>query len=173
MTFNMSAVARCVAIILSAGLISTTGESEAYAAEGTYLNGSITRIDDDRFDLDAFTTRAGWNFSKYFGVEGELSLPTGEDQQGFTTFELSHVLGVFGTARLELSDSFELFARTGLIDSQVDVRIDVQNEAFTVDQNSAAIGAGVNWFPTKNFGMRAGYTYAKSDTFDAGIVIRF
>ena len=37
------------------------------AVDGTYLNGAITQIKDDQFTLDAFTARAGWNFSQYFG----------------------------------------------------------------------------------------------------------
>ena len=145
----------------------------AHAEDSFYINGGVTRIDSDDFKLDAFTARAGWNFSKYFGVEGELSLPTGEDQQQFTTFELDRAYGIFGTARVDLSDQFELFARGGLVDSKVDVRIPVQNTDFDVSQNSGAIGAGVNFFVTDNLGFRADYTWTKSDTYNVGVVWRF
>lgn len=142
-------------------------------SRGAYLNGAVTRISNEQFDLDAFTARAGWNFAKNFGVEGEISLPTGEDNQQFVVFELDRVIAIFATARINPSERFELFARAGLIDSKVDVRIPAQNDSFEVDQRSAAIGAGAKLFVTKRLGIRAGYTYAEAESFDVGVEYRF
>ena len=156
-----------------AGLIAAPAHAESDDDKNGYVNAAITRISDKQFDLDAFTLRTGYNFSDNFGVEGEVSLPTGTDDQEFVTIELDRVLAIFLTARINPTDRFELFARAGLIDSRVDVRIPAQNDAFEVDQRSAAVGGGVKVFFTDGLGLRAGYTYAESDTFDVGIEWRF
>ncbi|MEL7189672.1 MAG: outer membrane beta-barrel protein [Pseudomonadota bacterium] len=159
--------------LASAALPLAAQEADEPTVRSVYVNGAITRISDQEFDLDAFTARVGWNMSKNFGLEAEISLPTGEDNQQFSTFELDRSIGIFPMVRAEPAKNLEIFARAGLIDARVDVEIPSQQSTFEVSQRSAAIGAGAKWYLTRNLGVRAGYTYAKSDAVDVGIEWRF
>ncbi|MEM9840270.1 MAG: porin family protein [Pseudomonadota bacterium] len=151
------------------GLVGVT--SSATAETNYYLGGDIIRVADEDFDLDGFTGRIGWNFTDHLGVEGEYTWSTGEDQQGQATFELGKTYSIFGTARNALNENVELFARVGLINSDVDVRTPAGN--FTESENSFAAGVGVNLFVTDHLGFRVGYTRAKSDIFGGGVIWRF
>ena len=99
------------AVLVIGGMM--LGGAPAAAERAFYVGGSVTQIDDSDFKLDGFTTRLGWNFSKNFGVEGEATLSTGEDQQGAATFELADTYAIFGTARISPSEELELVFRTG------------------------------------------------------------
>jgi len=161
-----------IAVFLAPSIAVAQTDDEEDGAK-VYVNGAITRISDDQFDLDAFTGRLGWNIDDDFGVEAEISLPTGEDNQDFVTFELDRSVAIFATARIEPTDGLEIFARTGLVDSRVNVAIPSQQSTFDVEQRSAAIGAGAKWYFSRNLGIRAGYTYAKSEAIDIGLEWRF
>jgi len=165
-------VSKTFAVISSLAVTSIFAVPCALADEPSYyLNGAVTRIADDQFDLDAFTARIGWNATDHFGVEGEVSLPTGTDEQGVVGFELDETYAIFATARTDLSDTIGVFVRAGLIDTGVEVTSPLGTDVDT--RRSGAVGVGATVSFTTQFGLRLGYTYSKSDAFDAGIVWRF
>ena len=157
------------AVLVIGGMM--LGGAPAAAERAFYVGGSVTQIDDNDFKLDGFTTRLGWNFSKNFGVEGEATFSTGEDQQGAATFELADTYAIFGTARISPSEELELVFRTGLIDTGVDIR--APGFSDSEKRRSAAVGLHANWFLTDQIGLRGGYTYSKSNALELGVVWRF
>ncbi|MEL6857930.1 MAG: porin family protein [Pseudomonadota bacterium] len=158
------------AVMTTLGL-TLIGSASAHADQDFYIGGSVVQINDDDFELDGFTSRVGWNFSNHFGVEGEATFATGEDQQRIVAFELSDTYAVFATARIAPLDTLDLVFRTGLIDTGVD--ISAPNFSDTEKRRSAAVGVHANWYLGSQIGVRSGYTYSKSDTFELGLFWRF
>jgi hypothetical protein len=131
----------------------------------TYNAGvGYTGIDTSGADIGAITLRAGADFGKYFGVEGEGSFGV-NDQDGqvgqvATKLHLNDEYAAYGVVRYPLIPNANVFFRGGFGHS--DVRASASSggvsAAETVGLDSWNYGAGAEYFFDGKNGVRAEYT---------------
>lgn len=167
----VSVSVKFLSVALGTAILASFNSEFANAEHDLYVTSGVLRVDDENATLDGFVGRLGWHFSDHFGVEGEFAVSTGEDQQGFARVELADTYAAFVTARIEPVPELQLAVRTGLISTGVEVT--APEFSSSIEQNSAAVGGYAQWFLTEHLGLRAGYTYSKSDTFELSAIWKF
>jgi len=115
-------------------------------------------------DLGAITLRAGANFGKYFGVEGEGSFGV-NDQRGSLSgvpykLHLDDQYAGYGVVRYPVLPKANVFARLGYGHS--DIKATATAGGVTASQKAGAdsvnYGAGAEYFFDGKNGLRAEYT---------------
>lgn len=127
-----------------------------------YAGAGYTQYDvDDADDVGGITGRLGYQFNDNFGVEGEgaIGVDDGDDA------ELNHALGVYGTARVPLTQSFALHGRLGY--NHLDIERDA---APDIDEGGLSYGGGLGWTFSNNFGVRADWTRTETDDDEADAI---
>lgn len=173
-----------------------SAQAQGYADvddKGFYLQGGYSYLDikpdgaDSGVDTNAITARAGYKFSKYFSIEGDVTsgIDDGEfdynvDEDEFNLDDnndgdfndlinasgdigLNYLLGVYGKASMPVSDRLDLFARAGYayIDLDATVVTPGGTDVATVEdsEDGAALGAGAEFALTENWQLRGDYTW--------------
>ena len=151
---------------------------------GSRVTGSIgyTQLDTDGGDLGAVTGRAGYDFTRNFGIEGEASMGVSDDD--FTvagvpgTIEHKYDAAAYGVAKLPINENFELFGRVGYGTTRVKAEVaGIQSSDSTESIN---YGVGANYFLDGQNGVRADWTRrdfrgdaGEADTYGLSFVRRF
>ncbi len=172
-----------------AALVATSSVGYAQAQDsGAYVGLGVSAYvtnPDSANGAELFATEAklGYNFNKYFGVEaqGSVGLNTDSIQLGptFTVKrKVDYSLGGFAVARLPVSEKFEIFARGGIHNTQVDIDAidDGTTTRVTDTETGFAIGAGAQFNFDKKNAIRADYTYldgTNAETLSLGYIRKF
>ncbi|MGJ3231874.1 MAG: porin family protein [Oceanicaulis sp.] len=142
---------------------------------------------EDGLDTHGITARLGYSFSRMFAIETDLStgLDDGdfdfnvdEDEFNFDgnedgdlndviavagDIELNYLVGAYGKVSFPATDSLNVFGRAGYAYTDIDASVSsASGVAFTEVQQDAdgpAFGAGLEAFLTRNWTVRADYTY--------------
>lgn len=152
-------------------------------------NASIgyTGIDTQGVDLGAIDLRAGANFGKYLGLEGEGAFGV-NDQTGTvgavsTKLHLNSEYAGYGVARWPVLAKADLFARIGYghSDIKATAQSGVNSASVTAGYDSVNYGVGGEYFVDGKNGVRIDYTrfdfqsrgLKDADTWSVGYVRRF
>ena len=151
---------------------------------GSRVTGSIgyTQLDTDGGDLGTVTGRAGYDFTRNFGIEGEASIGVSDDD--FTvagvpgTIEHKYDAAAYGVAKLPVNENFELFGRLGYGTTRV--KAEVAGIQSSDNTESINYGVGANYFIDGQNGVRADWTRrdfrgdaGEADTYGLSFVRRF
>lgn len=192
MTFLKTTIAALVATS-SAGYAQAQ-DSGAYGGLG--VSAYVTNPDNAiRTELFAVEAKLGYNFNKYFGVEGQGSVGLNTDSRQAvlsftgppTTFrtKVDYSVGAFAVARLPITKRFEVFARGGVhntqvgvdvIDGPINVTTDSPVTSLSETETGFAFGAGTQFNFDKKNAIRADYTYldgTNAETLSLGYVRKF
>lgn len=140
-----------LAFLAAAAILGLSAPAMA-ATPGWYAGAGYTAYDADNADLGAVTGRLGYQFTPYWGVEGEGSF--GVEDDGDT--ELDNAWGLYGTGSLPVSERVDLFGRVGYQTMEID-------GPGAGDDDGLGYGAGVNVRLTPTFGVRGEYTRLDGD----------
>ena len=154
---------------IAAAIISTFAASAQAQDSDAYVNVGVQTYEFDTYNI---VGRVGYNFSEYFGVEGEGSVGViGEEEDFFgetIEFDTKYSLGGYLVARYPASDQFSVFVRAGY--TTVNVEISGGGESEDENFDGFAIGGGLQYnFDAQN-GVRLGYTYNDGDGIEADVI---
>lgn len=126
-----------------------------------YAGAAYTQFDLDGPEVGGLTGRLGYQFSPYWGVEGEGTFGLDDDEG----VELNHALGAFAVGTLPFGSSgFSAHGRVGYATVEVDTPLgDADDDGF-------AYGAGLGWQASERIGLRADYTRMEGDIDDADAI---
>src|SRR5262249_25439344 len=143
------------ALAAGAALFAVPAFSTA-SAQTANMYGTVgySTFDGNGANLGAITGRLGVGFGQNFAVEGEASFGVKDD----SGLELDNELGIFGVAKLPVTEQFDVFARVGWARIETDPG---------TDEDGVAYGAGGEYFFTPADGIRGEYT---RHDYDAGDV---
>lgn len=183
-------------LLAGAAAVFTAGAASAqdYETEettGPYLSGGYNYLDFDEelggeAGVSAFTARGGWQFSRYFAVESDISF--GIDDGGFDfdadeddldfddnddgffddviagpgDLGLDYLVGGYGRAILPVTDRFDISARAGYAFAEIDSTVQTLggNElTFGGSDDGLAVGASAGYDLTEALSIRADYTH--------------
>ena len=141
-----------------AGFASTASAQDS----GAYVNVGVKTYEFDTYNV---LGRLGYNFSENFGVEAEGSFGViGNDDAGIDV-DTKWDLGAYVVGRIPVSEQFDLFARAGYTNVNVEV-----NGVGDANFDGFAVGGGIQYnFDAQN-GFRLGYTYNEGDGLDADVI---
>jgi len=172
-------------------------------AQGFYVDGGYAvasseldfdEDDDDGESLDsdlgAIGGHAGYDFTPYFSIEGEVLVGVQDETltlQGVSPdvddvdvdISLNSIFGVFAKANLPLGEQFNAFARVGYAVADVEGSTDFDGGASASDTaEGVAFGLGATFDFTQQIYVRGDYTRydfdgAESDAVMAGVGFRF
>jgi len=134
----------------------------AIAQDGTQWYGSLgySHYDTDfDADLGAVNGRIGARFGRHLGVEGEAAFGVKDD----SGVELNHSVALYGVAFLPVSDQFDLLARVGFGNTEVEVG------GVDFDDDSVNYGIGAQWNFDEANAIRGDWTKIDSDTAEADV----
>ena len=146
------------ASIAALGIVGTAqaGEGDAYVNVG---------VDTLEFDSYGIGGKVGYQFTDYFGVEGQGSVGIIDDEQTIGNIEVDigydYLVSGFGVATLPLSDGFELLGRVGYYYAEVSA--EAAGTSVSDDEDGLAFGVGGQYMWDKMNGIRADYTYLDGD----------
>ena len=159
--------ALAAAAAIAAPASAQTPALPSYLAPVTFNGGvGYTGIDLPGKDLGGITLRAGADFGKYFGVEGEATFgTTGVDNHGQVVnsrLDLNQQYAGYGVVRYPVLPNANIFARGGYghMDLTAGVTPLVTDTESTVKfgADSWNYGAGAEYFFDGKNGLRAEYT---------------
>jgi len=136
----------------------------AQAQDGnTYGAIGVTSYDFDAYGIEG---KLGYNFTEYFGVEGQgaFGVSGNEETVGGVTFEgdIDYNVAGFGVVRFPASENFDVFARAGY--HSTGISIEANNVEVSADTDGFAVGAGGQYFWDGLNGVRGEYTYLDGDS---------
>lgn len=148
----------------------------AAVADGLSLGASYgyTSVEDSEagFSLDATDTGyklfGRYMFNNGFGIEGgyiDFGKPD-DDFLGQTAAIDAEAWSLYGVGALGLSDSFDLFAKAGVISWEADSLINGV-PVGTDDGEDLALGIGASFNANETFGLRAEFDWFDVDDVDA------
>lgn len=160
--------------LLSASVATLALASVASADAGDFkLSGGYTYVDADSVNFDAVTVRAGYDFTNYFGVEGEGNIGVNGDtvNVGGTNVDvdMEYALSGFVVGRLPVAENANLFARAGYTTASFDAS--AGGVTFSDDDDGFSYGIGGEWFFDGYNGVRVDVT--RTDFNDGGDVDSF
>ena len=169
------------ALVASLSVLALTAGAQAQE-EGKYtLGAGYERIDFDGVDLDTVVFRGGYDFSEYFGVEGQVNIGLGDESVtvGAVTGDVSldYAAGLFGVFRPYSTDNGNVFIRAGYTTAQVDAS--AAGFSVSEDEDGWAYGVGGEYFFDGVNGVRFDYTRfdydagAEADVYGVSYVRRF
>ncbi|HEY8572845.1 porin family protein [Phenylobacterium sp.] len=174
---------RTLAAVWAATALLPTAALAQSADVGVYASAGyshLTTSDEPDVNLGAITLRGGYAFTPHFAVEAEGSF--GVKDEDFATgtganritgdFGLDYLVGVFGVARLPITERFSVFGRAGAAHGAFSGEARQGATRFSLDEDAGfwAAGVGAEYFLDDRNGLRAGYTRYENDdeaSFDA------
>lgn len=164
----------------SVAVAALTGVAAADAGD-VRLSGGYTFIDVDDVDFDAVSFRAGYDFTDYVGVEGQLDIGLGDETvrvgAGTADVSLDYAFGGYVVGRAPIAENANLFGRIGYVTAQAEAS--AAGVTFSDDDDGFAYGVGGEWFFDGYNGVRVDYTRidfdtaGDADTFGISYVRRF
>ncbi len=164
-----------VALLLLVGMMVSTSQAKADFYLGASYAQSYVSFDDISFDEDdsGFKGFVGFNFLKYFGIEGGY-YDFGNPSDALTEVELS-AWALQARGVLPLGDHFDLFAKVGymLWDAEISGAGALEDDDFDL-----TYGAGFTIIFGDHVGIRGEYEILDVDQSDyelisLGVEIRF
>lgn len=156
------------AAVVAAGAVAAPAFAQSlpsYLGPVTYNAGiGYTGVDTQGADLGAITLRAGADFGKYLGVEGEGSFGVVDQNGTFgaasTKLHLNDEYAAYGVVRYPVMPNANVFARGGFGHSDIKGSASAGglSASQTVGLDSWNFGAGVEYFFDRKNGVRAEYT---------------
>jgi opacity protein-like surface antigen len=140
-----------------------------------------TYFDASDVELDVINVRGGYDFTEYFGVEGELLV--GLEDEDLTIagvpgeVGLDYGLGIYAKVQYPLTEQLSVFGRAGYAYHEIDASF--ANTQFGDEEDALAFGAGLEWTVSGPNAVRLDYTRyeydgdADADAFSIGYVRRF
>lgn len=161
---------------VSASALALAAASASFADGGDFTWGvgySAFEIGDggQSADLGAVTFRSGYEFTRHFGLEGQLDIGVNDDTVIVAAtpvdVELNYAASLFGIARAPVAENINLFLRGGYTTAD----FDASAAGFTVtsDTDGWAYGAGGEVFFDARNGFRAEYTHHDFDSSDGDV----
>ena len=177
-----------------------TAFAQGFYADGGYASVSLDYDFEDEdfaesfdFDFGAIGGHVGYDFSPYFGVEGELLIGVKDESLSVTIegetedadidanvdVSLESVYGVFGRAIWPVSEQFTVFGRAGYVSGKIELSTDVEDYETLSDSDEAfAYGVGATFVLSGNVYARGDYTRydfdgSAADMFMIGAGVRF
>lgn len=154
------AAAAAAALLVSApALAQSTSDIEWYGNLGY----SIYDTEVGGADLGAVQGRVGARFHRYFGIEGEAAVGVDDDEIAGVDVGLNHSLAIYGVGFLPVSDQFDLIARAGVGNTDVEIGgVDVDDDSFNY-------GVGAQFNINDHNGVRADWTRFDGDNAEADV----
>ncbi len=152
------------AMIMAASIAALSMASPAMAGEngdGAYVG--VGGVMYDNNDLIGIQGTAGYNFAKYFGVEGVVSTGAVDTDSGNISVGVDSSIAGFGVVRFS-SDQFSVYAKGGYHTTTFGASGPI-NVDLTLD--GIAGGVGVDWFFAEHSGVR--FEAVSYDTKDLNI----
>jgi hypothetical protein len=155
-----------IRMLLSASAATLAFAAVAAADAGDVrLSGGYTHFDAEGVDLGAVTLRAGYDFTNYFGIEGEGNIGVNDDTVfvGATpvNVELDYSIGGFVVGRLPVAENANLFARAGYTSASAEAS--AAGVTFGDDDDGWSYGVGGEWFFDGANGVRFDITRTEFD----------
>jgi outer membrane immunogenic protein len=148
--------------------VAALGVTAAASAQdgGGYVGAGYTALDGDGATLGAITLRGGYNFSKYFGIEGDAHIGVVDDTIDVlgTDVDISADFGFagYGVARLPVGENnSNVFVRAGYGTLSLDAS--GGGASVSEDVDGFAYGVGGEFFFDAANGVRFDYTIFDSD----------
>lgn len=171
-----------IRMLLSASAATLAFASVASADAGDFrLSGGYTYVDADSVNFDAVALRAGYDFTEFFGIEGEGNIGINGDTVavGATNVDvdMDYALSGFVVGRLPVAENANLFARAGYTTASFDASAGGVN--FSDDDDGWSYGVGGEWFFDGVNGVRLDVTRTEfdqggeADSFGISYVRRF
>jgi len=145
------------------------------------LGAGYTYFDAEGGEIDVLNIRGGYDFTEYFGIEGELLIGlTDEDVvvNGVNaSVGMDYGLGVFAKGQYPINEQVSLFGRLGYVHHELEAG--VAGLTASEEDNGFAYGAGFEWAFSGPNAVRVDYTrydyedFGEADTFSIGYVRRF
>lgn len=155
------------------------GFASAAQAQDTGAYAAVS-VDALNFDAYALSGRIGYNFSEYFGVEGQAGFGIIDDKETFQGIEakagIDNFFAGFITARVPAGEQFELIGRVGYYSAEQSGS--AAGISIAADADGIAAGLGAIFWLNEKSGIRAEYTYldgdgGNSDLFSLGYQFKF
>ncbi len=154
----------------------------ATAQQGEFrLGGGYERFDFDDVDVDTAVIRGGYDFNRFFGVEGQANIGINDESvtvAGVTgDVGLDYSLGAFGVVRPWSDEQANVFLRGGYTTTEFDA--DIAGLNYDGSDEAWAFGVGGEWFFAGDNGVRLDYTRydyddgGEADTYGISYVRRF
>ena len=181
-------------LFITAASLCTAGAAHAQSGEesvGPYISAGYNYLDFDEevgghAHVSAITARGGWQFSRFFAAEGDISFGIDDGDFDFDGDEddldfddnddadfddviagpgdlgLDYLVGGYGRVILPISDKFDLSGRAGYAFAEIDSTVATLggNElTFGGSDDGFAFGAGAAYDITESVSLRADYTH--------------
>lgn len=121
---------------------------------GAYVNLGVDAIE---FDAYTASVKLGYNFTEYFGVEGQAGFGIIDEEVGNLDIGVDNTFAGFGVVRFPAGNNFEIFGRLGYHATKFGVDGAVNGDLDT-DGFAAGVG-GQYFFNGGQNGLRVEYTY--------------
>lgn len=159
----------------SAAALVTTGVS-AQEPGDVHFGAGYTLIDADGIEFDTLTLRGGYDFTEYFGVEGDLLVGLGDENIGGADVSLDYGLGAYAKLQAPLTENFSVFGRIGYV--YWDAEASGGGITLSDSDDGFAYGVGAEWAFNGPNAVRFDYTRydfdgAESDGYGVSYVRRF
>ncbi|MEL7232581.1 MAG: porin family protein [Pseudomonadota bacterium] len=165
--------------VAATALAATPAVAEGFYADGGYTFTSIDLEDEGTsFDVDlgSITARGGYDFTENLGVELEGSFGVADEDIAGASVELSYLVGAYGKVQAPLGETFNVFARAGVVNAELEVSGGGISETFS--DTGYGLGLGATLDVAENLYVRGDYTRLdiedlEADTFTISLGFRF
>ncbi|MEQ8405859.1 MAG: porin family protein [Oceanicaulis sp.] len=179
-------------LLASAAALLATSAASAQDAQGQFkLGGGYTFLDFDDAEFHAVTVRGGYDFHKFFGIEGEAiaglneetvtvmveDLATGIMVPVDVDTSLQYGLGIFFKAHYPFTERFSAFARAGYVWTEIEAGFPTFTTSDDTDGNAYGVGAEIAI--NEEFSARGEYTMydygddSNADSVSVSLIRRF
>ncbi|MES2343699.1 MAG: porin family protein [Pseudomonadota bacterium] len=151
-----------IALAATAAVLAIPAAASAQSLSPTTFYGSLgyANANIDELNLGAIQGRLGARFGQYVGVEGEVAAGVKEDSVTITginvDLKLKHQVAIYAVGYLPLNPQFDLLARVGYGNSEIEASALGSTAADDGDSWNYGVG-GQYFFDDKN-GVRVDYT---------------
>lgn len=149
---------KTILLSTAAALIMASTASAQTTTDGQFnLGAGYTYLDGDGVEFDALTLRAGYDFTPYVGVEGEVLVGLGEEDLG-GGFDASYNygLGAFVKGQYPINEQISLFGRVGYVWAEIEAS--GLGATVTEEEDGAGYGVGAEYAFNGLNALRADYT---------------
>lgn len=158
---KIAAASSAVAMIAGAAMAQDTG---------SYVGVGVDAVEFDSYNLSA---KAGYNLTEFFGVEAQGGFGIIDDEETIAGVNveagIDYYLSGFLTARLPMSEQFELIGRAGYYFGEVSGDVGNISASEDIDGFAGGVGAQFNFGAGNLNGIRAEYTYLDVNTGTANL----
>lgn len=165
--------------VAAAALATAPALADGFYADAGYTFTSIDVEDSGTsldVDLGSITARGGYDFNQNFGVELEGSFGVSDEDVLGATVELNYLVGAYGKIQAPLAETFNVFARAGVVNAELEVSGGGLSESDS--ETGFGVGAGATLDVTDTVYVRGDYTRLdiddlEADTFTISVGFRF